>query len=81
MLVQCKGCEKYHRLSPIALGIIVDAFQQGDLQLMTHGGIEPLCLAGSFTDDRVAAFRKSNPRNDITIDNIHYLPVKQKEAA
>jgi len=82
MLVLCKGCDQYHKLSPIALGIVISAFQDGDLQRVTKGGIEPDCLAGSFTDDRVASFRKKNPRNDISIDNVRYLPTKGlKEAA
>ena len=81
MLVQCRGCDQYHKLSPIALGIVISAYQDGDLQLVTKSGIEPQCLADSFTDDRVASFRKKNPRNDISVDNVFYLPVKQKEAA
>lgn len=81
MLVQCRGCDKYHKLSPIALAIVVEAYQEGDLQRMTGRGVEPDCLAGSFTDERVATFRKKNPRNDISIDNVFYLPQPKKEAA
>ena len=62
MRVRCT-CGDFHDVSITALALIVDAFQQGDMQIIGKGGITPVCLEGAFTNERIARFVNRYPGN------------------
>ena len=66
MKVEC-ACGKWHELSPTALALVVRAFIEGDLQTVSPGLIDPLCLLDAFTPERVAEIRSKYKGNALTV--------------
>ena len=74
MRIQCKGCGRWHDISPTGLAVIIDGFQQGDLTHVQHALAEtvevvPVCVLGAFDDPaRLKEFRRRYKGNVISVD-------------
>jgi hypothetical protein len=68
--ILCAADDQWHELTPTAMAIIIEAFQDGDLQHIyrpTGGGlsVENLCILEGLTDERLEKFRTRYPGNTV----------------
>jgi len=72
--IECK--DHWHDVSPTGLALIVQAFQQGDLQwvMRTNSGvtIEWMCITVAFTNERVKDFQSRYHGHTISVDGKTY---------
>lgn len=71
MKIYCAHSNNWHDVTPTAMAIIIEAFQDGDLQravpqLGGWASIENLCILDAITDERLEKFRTRYPGNTIT---------------
>lgn len=67
MKVLCACDQEWHEMTPTMLAMVVDAFQQGELQIVGYG-ISPLCLKKAFTEERTEEFVRKYPGRTVTPD-------------
>lgn len=64
MRIRCG--DHWHHLSPTAMAIVIEGFQEGDLiSTRTHA---PRCLRYAFTEERVKQFQRTYKGNNISFD-------------
>lgn len=71
--IYCANSNEWHDLSPTAMAIIIEAFQEGDLQRvntipgvtgrMATITVTPSCLLEALSDERLEKFRTRYPGN------------------
>lgn len=77
MIIECKACEKWHRLSPTAMAVVIHSYGLGDLQRVGKNGVLTLvCIREAFTPDNVVEFRRRYQKNDIKVDDKEYGKVR-----
>ena len=67
MMVQCPKGGEWHDCSPTALAVIVGAFTDGDMQVVTPKGVRFRCLLEALTDERIERYRQKYPGNTIRV--------------
>ena len=74
MKIECKN--HWHDVSPTGVALIVQAFQDGDLQQVTHTNhgltIEWICLVEAFRSERVNDFLSRYHGHTISVDGTTY---------
>jgi hypothetical protein len=68
MKIECT-CGQWHAMTPTALVAVVLAFQDGDLQRVKRG-VEPLCILGALTPDRIERMQFRYPGRRLNIDPV-----------
>jgi hypothetical protein len=69
MKIQCKGCDRWHDVSPTGLTVIIDAFQAGELTIVQHDELVTVCLLTAFDDQaRLALFKQRYKGNIISAE-------------
>lgn len=67
MKVRCAFDDQWHNLSPTALAIVVEAFQEGELQRIHKPfTISTVCILEALTEERLEAFGRRYPGHTIT---------------
>lgn len=67
MRVLC-ACGDWHEASPTALALIVQAYQDGDMQRVKgKEGVYSRCMEEAFTEARVAVISRRYPGNTIML--------------
>lgn len=68
MKIECP-CGKYHDMTPTALMVVIQAFQEGDLQKIEgRKGIMALCMLQALTEERVTAMQFRYPGRRISVE-------------
>jgi hypothetical protein len=66
--VEC-GCGAWHDLTPTAMIVVINAFQEGELQVVKgKDGIVSSCLFAAFTPDRIQRIEACYPGRKLSIE-------------
>lgn len=62
----------WHDLTPTAMAVVIQAFQDGDMQTIGKGGnLTPLCLLDAFSDkERVKNAMRQHKNSTIVVDGV-----------
>ena len=79
--VSCEGCGGFHDISPTGMAVVIQAFQQGDLQRIGQDGVTPLCLGGAFTPETLKAWRsRMSAKTVVAFDQKRWSQQEEKAA-
>lgn len=62
MVVECAACGNFHDFKYAGMLLIIEAFQAGDMGVMTSRGIVSACLLTAFTEERMASVSRRFPK-------------------